>query len=123
MPVDFGRFILRSGRGICWVSYGTELKEAFSMKSIRIAPSVRSAFSSDGAVLMEIRKGMMFTSNPVGGRILELLTKGATTHEVAETISRECSVPREIVLRDFESFADQLQAYGLVECDSTVVES
>jgi alpha-ketoglutarate-dependent taurine dioxygenase len=92
------------------------------MQSIRIAPSVRSAFSSDGAVLMEIKKGMMFTSNPVGGRILELLSQGATSDEAADAISRECNVAKEIVLRDFEPFADQLYAYGLVERDAPATE-
>jgi DNA-binding transcriptional ArsR family regulator len=92
------------------------------VKSIRIAPSVRSAFTSDGAVLMEIKSGMMFASNPVGGRILELLAKGATAEEVVEAIANECSVPQERVLQDLESFAEQLRTLGIVESDVPVAE-
>jgi Coenzyme PQQ synthesis protein D (PqqD) len=92
------------------------------MTSIRIAPSVRSAFSSDGAVLMEIKSGMMFASNPVGGRILELMAKGATSEEVVEAISKECNVSKEIVLRDLKSFTDQLRALGLLENDAPNAE-
>jgi len=91
-------------------------------KSIRIKPSVRSAFTSDGAVLMEITKGMMFTSNPVGGRILELLAGGATSDEVVRAVSQECGVSTEIVRRDFEAFADQLYRYGLIERPAPAVE-
>jgi hypothetical protein len=92
------------------------------MKSIRIAPSVRSAFTSDGAVLMEIKSGMMFASNPVGGRILELLAKDATSQGVIEAISKECNVSQDLVLRDLESFAEQLSALGLLESDAPVAK-
>ena len=92
------------------------------MKSIRMLPSVRSAFTADGAVLMEIKSGTMFASNPVGGRILELLAKGATSQEVVESISKECNVSQDLVLRDMESFAEQLLKLGLVERDASAGE-
>ena len=84
------------------------------MNQIHIAPSVRSVFSQDGAVLMEIQQGMMYTSNPVGGRILELLSQGCSENAVIETISRECETSSETVRRDFEVFVEQLRSYGIV---------
>jgi hypothetical protein len=84
------------------------------MKSIQIAPSVRSVFSQDGAVLMEIQQGMMYTSNPVGGRILELLSQGLPESDVVETISRECEAPQETVRHDLETYIEQLRSYGIV---------
>lgn len=71
---------------------------------------------------MEIKSGTMFASNPVGGRILELLAKGATPEEVVEAISRECNVSQDLVLRDLNSFASQLQALGLIEGDAPARE-
>jgi hypothetical protein len=87
------------------------------MNSLNLVPSVRSVFSQDGAVLMEIKQGMMYTSNPVGGRILELLTQGMAPESVVETISRECVAPQETVRHDLERFVEQLRTYGLIEQD------
>ena len=85
------------------------------MNSLTFMPSVRSVFSQDGAVLMEIKQGMMYTSNPVGGRILELLSQGTSPENVVETISRECTVAQETVRHDLEHFVEQLRTYGLIE--------
>jgi hypothetical protein len=85
------------------------------MTQLQIAPSVRSVFSQDGAVLMEIKQGMMFTSNPVGGRILELVSQGASAHDVVETISRECDAPPETVRQDLAAFVEQLRSYGIIQ--------
>jgi hypothetical protein len=63
---------------------------------------------------MEIKQGMMFTSNPVGGRILELLSQGASDDAVVDTISRECEAPPETVREDLASFVEQLRSYGIV---------
>ena len=89
------------------------------MKSIQLAPSVRSVFSQDGAVLMEIKQGLMYTSNPVGGRILELLSQGNSVDQVVESISRECEVGQEMVRPDFEAFIEQLASYGIVTAEAT----
>ena len=87
------------------------------MNSLNLMPSVRSVFSQDGAVLMDIKQGMMYTSNPVGGRIIELLSQGMSAENVVETISRECSVERDIVRHGLERFVEQLRSYGLVETE------
>ena len=88
------------------------------MRSIQIAPSVRSVFSQDGAVLMEIKQGLMYTSNPVGGRILELLSQGNSAEQVVESISRECEVEPEMVRKDLETFVEQLRSYGIVQMEA-----
>jgi DNA-binding transcriptional ArsR family regulator len=85
------------------------------MNSLNLVPSVRSVFSQDGAVLMDIKQGMMYTSNPVGGRIVELLSQGMSAESVVEAISRECSVSQDTVRHDLERFVEQLRSYGLVE--------
>ena len=91
------------------------------MSSLNLAPSVRSVFSQDGAVLMEIKQGMMYTSNPVGGRILELLSKGMSPENVVETISHECVVSQETVRQDLERFVERLRSYGLIQTENASV--
>ncbi len=89
------------------------------MQSIRIPPSVRSVFSEDGAVVMEIKQGMMYTSNPVGGRIFELLSQGQPPEQVVASIARECDVDQETVRRDLEVFIEELGSYGLITQDAS----
>jgi hypothetical protein len=89
------------------------------MSSIQIPPSVRSVFSEDGAVVMEIKQGLMYTSNPVGGRIFELLSQGQTPEQVVATVSRECDVEPAMVHRDLEGFLEELSSYGLISQDAS----
>ena len=85
------------------------------MKSIQLSASVRSTFSRDGAVVMHIQQGLMYTSNPVGGRMLELLSQGQSSEQVIETISRECETEPTIVRADLEKYLELLNSYGIVE--------
>jgi hypothetical protein len=85
------------------------------MTSATFPRCVRSVFSQDGAVVMDISHGMMYTSNAVGGRMLELLSQGISPENVVATISRECVVSEETVRRDLERFVQQLRSYGLIE--------
>jgi hypothetical protein len=80
----------------------------------RISSSTRLINTVDGAVVMEITSGLMFTSDPVGGRILELLKQSLSEEQIVETVSRECEVSPEIVRPDLERFMEQLRSYGLI---------
>jgi Coenzyme PQQ synthesis protein D (PqqD) len=84
------------------------------MQKIHISPSARQEHSQNGRVLMEINQGMMYAPNPVGGRIIKLLSQGLTTSEVVETVKRECDVPQETVHRDLEVFVERLNSYDIV---------
>ncbi len=83
----------------------------------RISSSTRLVNTVDGAVVMEIKSGLMFTSDPVGGRILELLKQSASDDQIIDTVSRECEVSSEIVRSDFITFMSQLRSYGLIETE------
>jgi hypothetical protein len=64
---------------------------------------------------MHIQQGLMYTSNPVGGRILELLTQGHAPESVIPIISRECEVDEETVRRDLGKYLELLRSYNIVE--------
>lgn len=85
--------------------------------SQRISNSTRLINTVDGAVVMEIKSGLMFTSDPVGGRILELLKQSIPEDQIIETVSRECEVSAEVVRPDLANFMSQLRSYGLVETE------
>lgn len=85
------------------------------MSAPQISPSVRATFSRDGAVVMHIQQGLMYTSNPVGGRMLELLSQGQSPEQVVETVSHECNTEQQIVRADLEKFVEQLRSYNILE--------
>lgn len=84
-----------------------------------VTAGVRSTHSQDGAVVLDIRHGLMFNLNFVGSRILELLEQGHPESQIAEKVSREFGVAREIAEADVREFLDSLQKHRLVEFRDT----
>jgi coenzyme PQQ synthesis protein D (PqqD) len=83
----------------------------------RISDQVRSTHNQDGAVVLDILHGEMFRLNLVGSRMLELLKQGHTETEIAEQVSQEFSVDREIVAADLHEFLAHLEKHRLLELD------
>jgi hypothetical protein len=81
----------------------------------RVSEGVRSAYGQDGAIILDIRQGRMFTLNFVGSRILELLKNGSTQSAIVDEISREFGVSRDFAENDVRDFLQNLQNYHLVE--------
>jgi len=90
------------------------------MASTTLASTVRTAFTEDGAVVMEIKKGLMYSSNPVAGRMLELLKAGKTHAEVSSTVAAECGVEVDVVDLDLKEFIMTLEEYGIAETSSNL---
>jgi hypothetical protein len=80
----------------------------------RIAESVRSTHSQDGAVVMDVRQGQMFNLNLVRARILALLKSESTESAVIDEISREFDVSREIAEHDVKEFIGTLRERRLL---------
>jgi hypothetical protein len=87
------------------------------MNSLQIHPSVRSVFDRDGAVVMHIGQGLMYTSNPVGGLMLELLSQGFSQEQVVERVCLECELMdgQETVRADLGKYIELLESYGIVQ--------
>jgi Coenzyme PQQ synthesis protein D (PqqD) len=81
----------------------------------RVADSVRSTHGQDGAVMLDVQQGQMFTLNIVGSRILELLATGSPETEIVTRISREFNTGRHMVESDLREFIDSLKQHGLIE--------
>lgn len=81
----------------------------------KLSTSVRSTHGQDGAVVLDIRQDQIFNVNLVGSRILELLENGTAEMEIADTISREFGVLKEMVIQDLQEFIHALEEKGLVE--------
>jgi coenzyme PQQ synthesis protein D (PqqD) len=81
---------------------------------MRISETVRTATNQDGAVLMDIRQGQLFSINPVGSRIWQQLNDGHTREEIAESFVTDFGISREQALNDVNEFVHHLEAQQLI---------
>jgi hypothetical protein len=81
----------------------------------RLSEQVRSTHNQDGAVVLDILHGQMFRLNLVGSRMLELFKQGHTEREIAEQVSKEFRVGREVVASDLHEFLAHLEKHHLLE--------
>lgn len=81
----------------------------------KLSEQVRSTHSEDGAIVLDIFHGQMFRLNVVGSRMLELLKHDYSEAAIAEEISREFRIGREIVAADLHEFLSHLEKHHLLE--------
>jgi hypothetical protein len=81
----------------------------------RISDTVRCTHSQDGAIVLDLQQGQMFSVNPVGSRILELLSAGCTEPAIADEIGRVFPVSRETAEQDVQEFVQTLKERRIVE--------
>jgi hypothetical protein len=81
----------------------------------RLSDNVRTTHTGDGAVVLDISRGRMFTFNRTGSRILQLLNTGVEETEIALTLVREFSADPRTAKTDTDEFLALLQQHELVE--------
>jgi hypothetical protein len=86
---------------------------------MRILEHVRTSFTQDGAVLMDIRGGHMLTLNLTGSMIWQHLAEGQSPEQIAETLSPRFGISREQALADIKEFLEQLETQHLIEPSGT----
>ena len=80
-----------------------------------LSETVRSTHNQDGAIVLDVRQGQMFSLNFVGSRILELLKSGTTESKIVDEIVREFGVGRDLAENDVREFLQNLKKCRLVE--------
>lgn len=81
---------------------------------LKIADGVRSTHERDGAVVLDIHHGQMFTLNIVGSKLLGMMELGWSETKIVEAISREFRIRSDIVARDVREFLECLEKHRLV---------
>jgi len=81
----------------------------------RVSDTARCTHGQDGAIVLDIRQGQMFSLNFVGSRILILLKEGSTQAEIVDEIVREFGVSRDRAENDVQEFLETLKKNLLVE--------
>jgi hypothetical protein len=80
-----------------------------------LANSIRRVSSSDGGILLDIRRGTMFRLNPLATRILDLLDRGESPSRIVEQISAEFEIALDLVQTDVNDFLDALKLHGVLD--------
>lgn len=91
-----------------------------------ISPDVRTTYSEDGAVLLDIRKGLCYSLDPVAARIwdtMESSQSGVDLLCLVDVMQTHYKVPRERLERDIAEYLSKLERMGLVQCNGLFQES
>lgn len=81
---------------------------------LTISRSARLSKSPDGGILLDVDRGLVFSLNWVGIRIVELLQDGNDAMGLANTLSQEFRISQEIARNDVADFLNALQEQHLL---------
>ena len=91
-----------------------------------VSPDVRSTYSEDGAVLLDIGKGLCYSLNLVGARMwltIDASQTGITLDGILGALETHFSVPRQELETDIAEYLDKLERMGLVQCNGHDISS
>jgi hypothetical protein len=89
----------------------------------RISPEVRATYSEDGAVLLDINKGLCYSLNPVAARVwvtIETSQAGITLDGIVGALETHFEVPRHKLGDDIGRYLTKLEDMGLVHRNSLI---
>jgi hypothetical protein len=81
----------------------------------RISETIRRTETVDGGILLDVHHGQMFCLNVVGAKILELMQRGYDESRIADEISRDYGVNREVVRADIIEFIETLHKHHILQ--------
>jgi Coenzyme PQQ synthesis protein D (PqqD) len=81
----------------------------------RISDTIRRTETVDGGILLDVHHGQMFCMNVVGAKILDLMQQGYDDSRIAEQISRDYGVNREVVCADVIEFIETLHKHHILQ--------
>jgi len=81
----------------------------------RVPDDVRATHSEDGAILLSVRHGQMFSANRVGSAIFQLLKAGRDEAAILAEISHKFVIGEEVVRSDLRDFVAALTKCHLLE--------
>ena len=69
----------------------------------------------NGLAVLHIPSGCVFVCNRTGARVWQGISKGLSSEEVSQEISREYGLAPELARRDTGSFVNELERRGLIQ--------
>ena len=110
---------------------GFELRHFWWRESVKtdasamwlVSPDVRSTYSEDGAVLLDIRKGLCYSLNPVAARVwstLEASPSGVDLRGLVVVMESHYKISHEQLVGDIDECLSKLENMGLVQRNGLV---
>lgn len=89
----------------------------------KVSPGVRATYSEDGAVLLDIDKGICYSLNVVGSRIWVTIASSPGIHleGIVNVLGTHFQAPREQLLTDTAEYLRNLVRIGLLHSHGAVV--
>jgi hypothetical protein len=84
----------------------------------QIAMDVKASTHAEGIVLINLKRGTVFSANRVGAVIWNAAAERWSLDRVVDSISREFAIPAQTAHRDAAEFLAQLAAEGLLIPDA-----
>jgi len=81
----------------------------------RVSETIRHTETADGGILLDVHHGQMFCLNVVGSKILELMQQGYDESRIADEISRDYGVSKDVVRADVIEFIETLQKHHILQ--------
>ena len=91
-----------------------------------VSQDVRSTYSEDGAVLLDIRKGLCYSLNPVAARVwstVEASPSGIGLRALVDVMETHYKIPHEQLERDVTEYLSKLEQMALVQRNGVFHES
>ena len=88
-----------------------------------VSPDVRSTCSEDGAVLLDIRKGLCYSLNPVAARVwstVEASPSGVDLRGLVDVMETHYKISHDDLERDIDECLSKLEKMGLVQRNGLV---
>jgi len=80
----------------------------------QVSDTIRRTETADGEILLDVHHGQLFSLNVVGAKILELMQQGYDEIRIAEEISRNYGVNKDVVRADVIEFIETLQKHHIL---------
>ncbi len=89
---------------------------------LSVSPSVRATFSEEGAVLLDIEKGVCYSLNAVGAKVWQLLEAdrgNSSFKDIVDVLALQFHIPHEQLISDIKAYLFDLSKKGLVTSNGT----
>jgi len=93
----------------------TQENERRTERSYRVPDDVRATHNADGAVLLSVGYGQMFSANRVGSEMFQLLRAGESEAAILAEIGSRFGVSEPVVRADLHEFITTLMKCHLLE--------
>ncbi|HEV2172358.1 MAG TPA: PqqD family protein [Nitrospira sp.] len=81
----------------------------------QISSTIRRTETADGGILLDVHHGQIFCLNVVGAKILELMQRGYEESRIADEVSRDYGVNKDVVRRDVIEFIETLRKHHILQ--------